>query len=329
MKHRLTGIAVIWMLLVSVLFGMKPSLHAQGISARIYFDSTQIMIGEQIRFHLQVSIPADARISMPTFTDTIAAEVEILQAFPPDSSFHDGEILTIRHSYLVTSFESGTWEVRPVSIPVEFYGQKDTLRTSFASLSVVSPEINQEKEIYDIKPVIALPVTLMEIIPWVLLLIAFLVGIYLLFRYLKIKRKKKELEEIILREEAHVIALRDLENLKAGNLWQNGKHKEYHSRLTDILRKYLENRYIMKAMESTSREILSMLNQESSLQENSIELVGEILSTADMVKFAKAIPEASENEKNLEYAVLFVLETKYEKPLEMNSHSEKTSSKPS
>jgi hypothetical protein len=325
MKQRIIEM-MLACLLVSLIPGVKPSLHAQGISARMYFDSAQIMIGEQIRFHLQVSLPPDARVSIPVFSDTIAGKIEILQSFPADSSIRDNESLMIQHTYLVSSFEPGIWEVQPLSIPVEFYGQQDTLSTSFASLTVISPEIDQEKGIYDIKPVMAVPVTLMEIIPWLLLLIAFLVGIYFLFRYLRMKRKNQELAEIILKEEAHVIALRDLENLKASKLWQQGKHKEYHSRLTDVLRKYLEHRYAMKAMESTSSEILAMLDQKSSLQKHSRGLAEEILTAADLVKFAKVIPEEATNERNLDYAVLFVLDTKYERQPDIDHHSDKTNS---
>ena len=42
---------------------------------------------------------------------------------------------------------------------------------------------------------------------------------------------------------AHIIAIDELGALKAKKLWQQGHVKEYYSELTEILRRYFENRY--------------------------------------------------------------------------------------
>ncbi|MBQ2364953.1 MAG: hypothetical protein II288_05245, partial [Alistipes sp.] len=91
--------------------------------------------------------------------------------------------------------------------------------------------------------------------------------------------------------------------------WQNGKIKLYYTELTDILRVYIFGRWGVSAMELTTDEIIAALKDIEMPRESRMDLV-EILRSADMVKFAKAIPEAKENEDNFTRAYYFVENTK-------------------
>ena len=107
----------------------------------------------------------------------------------------------------------------------------------------------------------------------------------------------------------HVIAIKALEELRNRKLWQNGKHKLYYSTLTEILRLYIEGRWAVGALEMTSDEIISALRDVDIKHDSRSNLIS-ILRTADMVKFAKALPEAEENEQLFNYAYYFVENTK-------------------
>ncbi|MEP7323644.1 MAG: hypothetical protein ABI761_17090, partial [Saprospiraceae bacterium] len=82
--------------------------------------------------------------------------------------------------------------------------------------------------------------------------------------------------------------------LKQSRLWEKGEVKEYHVQLTFILREYLEHRFSLPALESTSNEIIRDLKL-SSLNGDQLKLVDNILNIADWVKFAKGIPEENAN----------------------------------
>jgi hypothetical protein len=289
--------------------------HSQGINARVYFDSQEIMIGDQVKFHIEVIKPQGARVSLPVLGDTLHTKVEILSVFAADSVVDANNQIVITASYLVTSFDAGVHEIQPLPIAFEFKGHADTLRTGFTSLTVTSPEIDDSKGIYDIKPPIAMPVTVLEVLPWVLLFFWLLAGVYVLMYFIKRQKKQKELEEAKRVETAHEVALKELEKLKSEKLWQSGEVKSYYTRLTDILRKYLENRFGLRAMESTSFEILRDMEVIMHREEKDLELIREILQTGDMVKFAKFSPEPSANENCYDYTVMFVLETKFEEQL--------------
>ena len=94
-----------------------------------------------------------------------------------------------------------------------------------------------------------------------------------------------------------------LDNLAEKKLWQNGRDKEFHTELTEILRQYIEARFAVPAMEKTSDEILDELYELAESQKASLANLKQILSIADLVKFAKYHPYADENQ-------LFVEQTK-------------------
>jgi len=110
----------------------------------------------------------------------------------------------------------------------------------------------------------------------------------------------------------HEIALQALEELKNEKLWQKGLIKEYYTRLTDILREYIEVRFNIRAIELTTWEILQSFKN-STISRNDKEMLSEILELADLVKFAKALPVPSENDKSMTDSVGFVNNTTIKK----------------
>ena len=143
---------------------------------------------------------------------------------------------------------------------------------------------------------------------WFYILIVAMIAGYFVFK--KIKRKGDlEVEEIVIERPPHEIAFEELDDLQSKKLWQQGEIKAYHSELTHILREYLERKFRIAALESTSDEIIADLRQmgfESDLQNNTREL----LQLSDMVKFAKAQPKVEIHAELMDHVRNFVLKTK-------------------
>jgi hypothetical protein len=116
----------------------------------------------------------------------------------------------------------------------------------------------------------------------------------------------------------HVVAFAALEKLRSERLWQEDKHKLYYSTLTDIVRSYIAGRYGVGAMEMTSDEIIEAMRSVELPQKSSMDLT-QILREADLVKFAKALPEAEENEAAYRAVWDFVEQTK---PVEVTEGDE-------
>jgi len=116
---------------------------------------------------------------------------------------------------------------------------------------------------------------------------------------------------------AHVRALSELDQLKAEKIWQQGREKDFYSRLTDILRTYIYEREGINAMEMTSGEILNEIRKISDV-DSVYENLKQILSTSDLVKFAKYKPYPNENDLSLVNAYFFVNQTREPDPVVKN-----------
>ena len=86
---------------------------------------------------------------------------------------------------------------------------------------------------------------------------------------------------------ADFVALQRLDEIERMNLLEKGEIKTHYTLVVDTLRKYVEKRYDILAMDQTSDEILWALRR-AGVEVGDIEPV---FSEADLVKFAKHRPE--------------------------------------
>jgi hypothetical protein len=108
----------------------------------------------------------------------------------------------------------------------------------------------------------------------------------------------------------HQKAMKEIEQIKADKMVSSENQKEYYTKLTDTLRRYIEERYKFSAMAMTSSEIIDRLTQDSDQQ--SLDELRQLFNTADLVKFAKYSTLINENDMNLVNAIDFINQTKLE-----------------
>ncbi len=295
-----------------------PYTFSGGQDIRIIagFDTTKIFIGDQIRFNVTVDLPSGMSLTLEEFRDTLIKNIEILSGPLTDSILNSSGGLRIRKEYLITSFDSGRYQVPPVYAELRNDDGIKRFYSDYSYLEVIRPLVtppDTTAKIFDIVAPYKSPVTIGEILPWILLLlVAAALGYLALSFFKKYQKKETSREPVIIPDPAHIIAFRELEKLKEEKLWQKGDVKEYYSRLTGILRQYLENRYMVYSLELTTYETLNALLKSGFKKDISFNRLKAVLSGADMVKFAKYNPEPTENESFFQEAWSFVLETKPE-----------------
>lgn len=297
-------------LFVLILLSCSITVRGQIISISARFESDTIWIGEQTVFTITIEQPSDMYVRFPELADTLSAEIEILSARPADTLRIDENRIRITRSYRITSFSGGEHLTGAYPFIFLWEGDERVLHSRQVRLKVLVPEIDQATGIYDIKAPFGIPLGFMEILPWILLLLlAGLTGWYLA-RYMKRRKQDKPLQKAEEpAEPAHVTALRHLKQLKNESLWQKGMIKEYYTRLTEIIRIYIERRFGITAMELTSDEIMGQLKMRENLGRELIDLLAETLLIADLVKFAKARPDEDYHSGCLNTAFRFVKET--------------------
>jgi hypothetical protein len=296
------------------LFISITSVFSQEVIVTTSIDSSRIFIGDQVKFTVTIDQPANLQVSLPFFRDTICKNIEIVSGPVIDSSAaRDGRIKIIE-KYLITSFDSGLYQIRPVFAEMKNANGLKRFYSDYTQLEVMRVRIapaDTTAKIYDIINPYRAPVTIGEIFPWLLLVVLVCIFIWFAIRFIrKLKKTKTEVETVIDPDPAHVIAFRELERLREDKLWQKGEIKNYYTRLTEIIRQYLENRFRVFSLELTTAETLDALVRTGFKKDGSYNLLKTILTGADLVKFAKYNPEPSENESHFKNSWDFVFATK-------------------
>lgn len=280
-----------------------------------------------------------AKSSMSTFTEYNDEVIEVIEDYPIDTVKIEGRRLHLRKRYRMAAMETGEIPFVPVicyfeknrDVPDTLFSA-DTLRLNVKSYeeldttlfikfdpnaggiavdSLAAREKLRDNGLYEQKD---LPFIFDEIRDYVtygaiaIILLALLVWllVWLIRHYLRNRQAEPRVAPAL---PPHVVANKALVELGHRKLWQTGKFKAYYTALSSILRTYISGRWNVGALEMTTDEIIVALRDVEMPRDSRTNLIA-ILRTADMVKFAKAEPEAEENDENLHRALYFVENTK-------------------
>lgn len=285
-------------------------LKAQNSEYGVVLDTTYMTIGDQQNLTFQVKGDAGIKVIFPLLKDTVSQGVEIISGPVRDSlKESDGKWL-FRERYLITVFDSGNYVIPSMPIQIINQDYNNVFRTEALSFMVNTVPVDREKGNYDIVMPYTAPWTLAEILPYILWALAAIVVIGLVWWLIARIRKQKPLfapkKEVI---PPYVKAIRSLDEIKAGKLWQIGKEKEYYTKLTDTLREYLDDEFRIPAMEQTSAETIRAMGNCQEVESRDKDRVADMLATADFVKFAKFTPLQDESARYLNIAYDFVNNT--------------------
>lgn len=283
--------------------------YSQNVMVTASVDSQSIVIGDWIRYSVEVNFPSSVTVAMPSFKDTLGGFDIVRQ----DSlvKTESGGAVQLQKKFIITKFDPGRHSIPPFTVTYAGKaGERLTAQSNAIPIEVRGIEVDTTQAIHDIKPPLSLPISAEEIALYVGIVLALAAAGYGIYYYMK-KRKRAE---AIPKEEVpdippHVLALLQLDDLEAKALWQKGEVKLFYSEATEILRRYFERRYGILALEMTTGEVMDQLKK-FAIDKNIFTETERLLSDADLVKFAKYQPIASENELILPTARKIVEETK-------------------
>jgi 3-dehydroquinate dehydratase len=286
-------------------------MRAQDVVLKAELSRDSIMIGEQAQWSLKATLDKSLASAFPLIDSLADKRVEILE-MRADTLQQSSSNITLQATWFITSFDAGIYHLPQLPFLVRrANGQIDTLYSEALTLKVKTVAIDTtDFQPFDIKLPIEYPITLGEILPYIgfgLLILAILaLAIYMFIRW---KQNKPLFFAPRPKDPPYVTALRELEKIKAEKLWQNNKVKLYYTKVTDVLRIYLNAQFQIQAMEQTSEEILQSL-QSMELPDELRNRLREMLGVSNLVKFAKYQPEQHENEGALTVVSDFVYHTK-------------------
>lgn len=300
-------------LLTIFLLSIVQIAAAQKADIEVGLDTSDIKIGQQTGLNFKATVATNEFILMPAPPDSLAFGLEVVNRSNVDSVVV-GSLKTYRQKLTITSFDSGYHAIPPLPFTLKnATGESDSVYSKAILIGVHTVAVDTTQAIKDIKGPKGAPLSFAEVWPYLLIVILLAIGGYLGYRYWQNQKNKPKgpvKVPVIPKEPAHIIALRELEQLKSEEIWQTGKHKEYYSRLTEIVRTYIEYRFSIPALEKTSDEIISALKVADVAESEAISKLAGTFADADLVKFAKMNPLPEENERGMRNAINFVEVTK-------------------
>jgi hypothetical protein len=294
----------ILIIFIGSLCGYMVAAQEAKVSAKL--DSNTINIGDQIKLSFEVSGVENVRVIWPSIPDTLG-KIEIVSRSKLDTILQGKHDIVLTQSFIVTSFDTGVHVIPAFKFLYKSTGDSGVFSNDALSLQVKGIPVDTTKEIKDIKPPIEVPFSWKEFLKdniFYILggILAIWAAVMAYYWWSRSKGRAVEYKAVPSRP-AHEIALEKLSELEKEKLWQRGSYKEYHSRLSEIIRVYIEQRFRINALELTSEETLTSLRQ---MSVESIEPLRQLMTLADLVKFAKKVPQLSENEASIKNAYQFV-----------------------
>ncbi len=256
-------------------------------------DLPQVTVGDLIRFTLTVTAVPGVEVELPE-PELDLGEFEVLgQEVAGPVEEEGNRVWTV--AYTLALYETGSFEIPPV--PVGYRGdgiQAGSVRTQEHSIRVESTLSDDSKDILDIKGPLEIPRSLWSLWPWfaAALGLAALILLYL-------RRRGGEAPSAVSRKPRlppYDEAYQALCRLRDSGLPEEGQLKPYFTRLSEIIRRYLERRYPIQAMESTTTQVLDQLRK-MALALDKLQLFRDFFPCCDLVKFAKYTPPVAEQER--------------------------------
>ena len=298
------------LLLFSLVCTVATMMAQVAVEARI--DSIQMLIGQQVHVTVTATTPANAKVVFPTYKsrEQLVQGVEVLTISEEQKEDIDkGQKLS--RVYTLTSFDGNLYYLPPFKVKVngKFY-QSKSLALKVMEVEVDTTKMNQ---FFGPKDVQDNPFQWSDwsLVFWLSVLLLFLLAAAS-YLYVRLRDNKPLIKsfKLVKRLLPHQKAMKEIEQIKADKMVSSENQKEYYTKLTETLRRYIEERYKFSAMEMTSSEIIERLTQDG--DQKSLDELRQLFTTADLVKFAKYSTLINENDMNLVNAIDFINQTKQE-----------------
>jgi hypothetical protein len=276
-----------FILLIVFFLGVFNGAFGQQVKSAT--DTTSVKIGEEVKLKLSVEVDPTDNVVFPE--SKALGLLEVIESYKIDTLKTKSKYI-LNKEYGLIQFDSGKYTIPRQKILINnkpFFS--DSLLVEVRDVAV---DTTQQK-LYDIKPIIEVEKPSEGTPVWVIYLLlglVFIAGVcyYLFFR------KKKKAKEAEIKLPPFEEAIQHLAKLDNEDLLSNNEYKKYYSELTDVLKKYLDEKVYDNALESTSDELIMQLellrdSGKLPISKEVIQNLSKVLRTSDLVKFAKSQPD--------------------------------------
>ncbi len=285
----------------------EPTPTVAPVRVEASAEPRDVTIGEPVRYVVEVTTAPDTEVRIPVLAGSIGNFTIV--DFGELEPRRDGGATTVGRWYSLTTFDTGDFLIPAPAVDYRRPGEPmitltgNEVLVGVESLLAADPDAT---DIRDIKPPEEIP---FDWTPYLILAGMILVALLLVGALLAWWRRPRRARSVP-RRAAHDVAFEELERLRALGLVDAGKIPDFYVGLTRIVRSYLEDGLHLRAPEMTTEEFLAAAGEDPRLTAQQRRLLGEFLSQADLVKFARFVPTPRDCDAAFAAARRFVEETR-------------------
>lgn len=267
---------------------LTPAVAGASITLRTEVTPREVTIGDRIQVRVTVTHSTDAA-PVPFQFPSVMDQFEILDSRSTPSKQVEGKIQE-DHTLVATTFSTGAVVLPAISFIFQLTdGTTTEARTTPVEIQVASVmEDGGKGGLRPMRGLIDFPSYL-----WVWWVLGIVGGLGLLTAISWYRKRKAAVLAAAPAQPPEIVAWDAIHALEDEQLVEKGEIKEFYSRLSIILRGYLESRFRITALESTTTELLSAFRK-LQLSYEITEMARVFLDNADLAKFAKMTPEPQE-----------------------------------
>lgn len=296
--------------------GIHKTAERGPITVHLDIDKTELTIADRLNLTLTALIDEDYEVKLPGFGEKLE-QFGIKDYHTSQPELTENNRTRISRSYVLEPFLSGEYTIPAMKISFQKKNTADAplheIETEALTVHVSSllPENFEKMTLHDIRPPRSLPRS-NTIWFWAGGLLLFFLGSGIT-GFLIIRKKNLGKDRTMIRKiPAHEQAFGELQALVAEDLVEKGKIKEFYQKISDILRRYIENRFNLRAPEQTTEEFLSQIRTKNDFDDAHKTLLKNFLTHCDLVKFARHQPETEDIQKTFDSCKAFILGTQQE-----------------
>ncbi len=289
--------------------GIYETIERGPATLSLDIDRKEITIAERLNLKITVTVDEDYEVKLPGFGEKLE-QFGIVDYHTTQPKLTNENRKEISRSYVLEPFLSGEYLIP--SMEVSFWKREEEesgahkIQTPEVTVTVKSllPEDLEEAKLNEIKPPVPFPRSYTF---WIGLgLGSALVVAGIVVAVILIRGRRRAEEVLSRRVPAHEMAYEALRRLVADDLVNKGQVKVFYQRLSGVLRRYIENRFGLRAPEQTTEEFLMGLEVAQEFPGTYKPLLKAFLRHCDLVKFAEHQPQAEDIQKTFDSCKAFI-----------------------
>ena len=234
---------------------------------KVRLSHESMTVAEILLLEIEIFSRESRDVQLPTLKDFLSSEFEVRVTNTDPPFLEESNLIRWSRSFELLPFLPGVYKIPAISILLDA-DRGIIIKTDEIFVDVISviPETDMSPQLRENTKLYRVPMRIELII---LLVFGSLILVFLVFilirrgkRWINYRRAKKNFRW------PYEIAIADLKDLKAEHSINNMETSVFYTKVSDVMRQYLRQRFFIHAPERTTEEVLSKLQSSNTLTQN-------------------------------------------------------------